>query len=317
MNRLFIALLVLVVPVVLTVSRRAAAQDVSAADRAAAQVLFDEGRELFSNDQFSAACPKFAESFRLEPALGTQLNLANCYEKMGRTASAWIHFVEAAASAKRANHPKRVEIAQQRAALLEPRLCRLTINVEATTPGLVLERDGEPIGQPQWGSAVPVDPGSHVIEARAPGKLPWRRTIELAGDGDEATLTLRRLQDAPDLEPAKPPQHEPDSSQLVAGIVVGVVALGGIAVGSAFGVKAMNDNDESLGFCPSDPNRCSPEGIALRNDALTAGNVSTVGFAVGGAALVTSLIVLLTAPDEVQAVTLAPTPGGVAARWRW
>ena len=70
-----------------------------AEDKAAAQVLFDEGRTLMDAERYGEACPKFAESLRLDAALGTQLNLARCYQLVGKTASAWILYLEAAALA--------------------------------------------------------------------------------------------------------------------------------------------------------------------------------------------------------------------------
>ena len=71
------------------------AEETSATDRAAAQVLFDEGRKLTESDDWEQACVKFQESMRLHPATGTQLNLARCYEKINKLASAWINWVEA------------------------------------------------------------------------------------------------------------------------------------------------------------------------------------------------------------------------------
>src|SRR5882757_7808503 len=50
-------------------------------DAVRAEALFDEGRRLMTAGDFTAACPKFASSQALDPAIGTALNLANCYEK--------------------------------------------------------------------------------------------------------------------------------------------------------------------------------------------------------------------------------------------
>src|SRR6476620_2846381 len=70
--------------------------------RAAAQALFDSARTLMAQGNFNDACPKLEESQRLDPGVGTQFNLAVCYEAIGRNASAWSLFLEVAASAHHA-----------------------------------------------------------------------------------------------------------------------------------------------------------------------------------------------------------------------
>lgn len=52
----------------------------TANESALAESLFRKGRELMDAEQFGAACPKLAESQRLDPNLATQLNLGACYE---------------------------------------------------------------------------------------------------------------------------------------------------------------------------------------------------------------------------------------------
>src|SRR3954466_14533076 len=98
----------------------------NASDKAAAESLFDEGKKLASEHKYAEACPKFSESLRLDSGVGTMLYLADCYEKVGQTASAWGQFREAAAIAKRQNDA-REKIARERAARLEPKLSRLSI----------------------------------------------------------------------------------------------------------------------------------------------------------------------------------------------
>jgi len=53
----------------------------------AAEMLFEEGRRLLESRDVAAACAKFAESQRLEPAGGTLMNLAACHERAGKTAT--------------------------------------------------------------------------------------------------------------------------------------------------------------------------------------------------------------------------------------
>src|SRR5438132_4379169 len=79
---------------------RAGAQ--SAADKAAAEALFDQGRAAMQASDFAKACGLLERSQRIDPGIGTLLYLAECYEKHGRTASAWATFREAADAADRA-----------------------------------------------------------------------------------------------------------------------------------------------------------------------------------------------------------------------
>src|SRR5882672_4544932 len=66
--------------------------DATAAEKVAAEALFDDGRKLLADGRFAPACEKFEQSEHIDPAVGTLLYLAECYEKSGRTASAWATF---------------------------------------------------------------------------------------------------------------------------------------------------------------------------------------------------------------------------------
>ena len=78
---------------------------------AAAQALFDEAMRLMKADQNAAACPKLEESQRLDPGMGTEFRLAECYEKVGKLASAWAKFVSVADSAAVARMSDREAVA--------------------------------------------------------------------------------------------------------------------------------------------------------------------------------------------------------------
>ncbi|WP_437594847.1 hypothetical protein [Sorangium sp. So ce1000] len=164
------------------------------ADTAAAQALFDAARQLMAQGKYADACPKLEESQRLDPGIGTQFNLAACYEQLGRTASAWSMFLEVAGAAKAAGQPEREKVARQRAAALEPGLIRLTITAPADAPAdFQVKRDGALVGRAQWGTPVPVDPGKHTVEASAAGRAPFARSVELTRAGASETLAIPPL----------------------------------------------------------------------------------------------------------------------------
>ncbi|WP_437283444.1 hypothetical protein WME90_23575 [Sorangium sp. So ce375] len=176
------------------------------ADTAAAQALFDAAKQLMAEGKYADACPKLEESQRLDPGIGTQFNLAACYEQLGRTASAWSMFLEVAGAAKAAGQLEREKVARQRAAALQPRLIRLTITAPADSPAdLQVKRDGALVGRAQWGTPVPVDPGKHTVEASAAGRAPFARSVELTRAGASETLAVPPLAAGAPARDAAPP----------------------------------------------------------------------------------------------------------------
>ena len=143
------------------------------ADKAAAEALFVEARQLASEGRYAEACPKFAESQNLDPATGTLLNLADCYEQAGKTASAWMTWIEAAAEAKARGQTDRERMARQRATALQPKLVYLTIDVPdaSQVEGMSVTRNGEPVREALWGTSVPGDPAplAALPRGRYPG----------------------------------------------------------------------------------------------------------------------------------------------------
>ncbi len=160
---------------------------------ATAEVLFREAREMMARGDNAAACPKLAESQRIDPSVGTLLNLGDCYERIGRTASAWATFNDAAAMAIRAEQPERARFAKGRAEALGPKLARLTVEVRASAQGLTVERDGVALGAATWAAALPVDPGPHTLVAKAPHRKTWSTTVSCK-EGAAAVVVVPELE---------------------------------------------------------------------------------------------------------------------------
>ncbi len=178
-----------------TGERPAAAQ--TAADKAAAEALFDEGKRLFIEKKYAEACPRLEGSQRIDPGIGTLLFLADCYEKQGRLASAWATFREASYAAKAAGQADREKVASDRAQALEPHLYRLTVNVTTPAPGLKVTRNDTEVKAETWSAALPVDPGPYTLSATAPGKKAWSMHLEIPSSAGSQTVTVPALDDDP------------------------------------------------------------------------------------------------------------------------
>ena len=181
-------------------------------DGAAAEVLFREARELMSEGEFEAACPKFAESQRLDPGVGTLANLALCYEKTKRLASAWASYLEAEAEARKRGERKRARQAAKQAARLEKKLHRLVVVVtkKSSIDKLQIFRDGVEVGRASWGSKVPVDQGDLELKATAPGHIPWTKVIAVGGKKRLTVIEIPKLKEAPIEEPDPDEDPAPD-----------------------------------------------------------------------------------------------------------
>jgi hypothetical protein len=288
----------------------------------------------------TAACPKFAASQKLDPSSGTLLNLASCHEKLGRTASAWATYQEAASLAQSSGRADNLRVAQKRAAALEPGLARVTVKVAEPIDGLEVRRDDVIVTQPEWELAVPIDPGPHTYVAKAPGHETWtgQINVETASEpsGEAAkpvnlTVEIPRLKVLPpaaaesapqQAQPARDAVAPPEefwTGRRIAAVASAGVGVVGLGVGAIFAILASGTYDDSLAECPKDKNLCTSAGVSRRDDARTQGNVATAGIIVGGIGLATGAILWFGAssgPAQAR-VQVQPTVGGITMRGRW
>ncbi len=268
---------------------------------AAAEVLFHQARALITEGKLAEACPKLAESNRLDSGIGTMLYLADCYEKSEKTASAWATFREAANFAKKQGDA-REKVAQDRAAALEPKLVTLqiTVPVPSREPGLEILRDGTELGSALWGTALPIDPGEHVIEARAPGKKAWTTTVMIVRPPRQADAkieipVLEALPKTKPPRPAAPADANVGSTQRTVGIIAGGVGIVGVGIGTYFGLAARSKADDATPYC--DGKVCMRQGLDDRTKARDLANLSTAAFVAGGTVLVAGAVIYFSAPN--------------------
>lgn len=247
------------------------------AQHAEANLLFDEGRAAMGRREYLQAISKLEQSQQLDPAVGTLLNLAECYALLGRSASAWSAYRDATSLAATTKQLERERYAARKAQELEPTLSRVVVLVraEARIPGLSLTRNGVPLPEGLWGASVPVDPGAQHIEAKAPGYQTWKHDVDVAENGGSAqvevpALTADAVAAPPPSAPAAavapvavsqplpPPRDEDESTQSSVQPTLGWIGVAAGAVSLGAGVFVYIDGRSKI----SDAN--CPDQICVR-----------------------------------------------------
>jgi hypothetical protein len=259
-----------------------------------ADALFHAAKQLRDAGQYVDACPQFAESSKLAPGVGISLYLADCYEHVGRTASAWTEFRKAEQLA-RARGDKRADLAHARAAALEPKLSGLTIGVApavAREPPQVL-LDGVPIAPESWNVPMAVDPGDHVVVVNMAGQAPRTLTAHVTAGNRAASVAI---DDAPVAAPAPPaivpaaaPAETPPEDPGLARRWIGIGLLTAGAVGVGLGTIFLLNKDQSNSNAAS----CNPP---PRDN--TATPAAIIAYAAGGVAIVAGLALTFSAPSH-------------------
>lgn len=298
-------------------------------DPVAAEALFAEARALIREGRWEAACPKLETSQSLDPAVGTLLNLGECYAHVGKSASAWLRYREAAAMALRQGQREREAVARERASRLEPKLCHLTIEPEdgSTPDDIVVRRDGFVLDRGAWGVPIPTDEGAHEISASgAGGREPFSQRVTLGAvdaKGRCAPAIVRLPRFSPSPAPVgggtsaaalherpgaleTPPPRERTAPSWGAHHTLAVVAAGvGLVAGGAATVFAL---DASAKKARADAGctdaGCTPEARQANLDAGRSADFATVAVATSAVFLAGAAVLWITAPS-LRATTAA------------
>ena len=313
-----------------------AGADPTAAERATAEALFQQGTDLMSEKRYANACEKFEGSQQLDPALGTMLRLADCYDRAARSASAWALFREAASLARTRGETERERMAVERANELEKRLSKLEIRIDRKNvpSGFEVQLNGMNVPRASWDTPMPVDPGQQRISVSAPDRIAWSTTVQTVGQ-ETRTVEIPALA-------AKPRSEAHEANAGVAnpsvaadgsggtrttlrgvGYVAGSFAIAGLAVGGLLAYKAHSANEQSLAQCKfDDPNACTQQGKDDRDRAKALGDGATIAFIGSGAVLAGSIVLLLStrgaeprAPAS-RAISASPTVSTTGAGFR-
>src|SRR5450432_1405664 len=286
-----------------------------ARDPAAAEELFRQGRAASQKKDFTTACAKFRESNRLDPAVGTVFNIADCEEKLGRLATSWTLFQEVVQRLPPADN--RRAIAEQRAGKLEPRVPKLSIQLaHSDRSDVTVRRDGVSLGAASLDTALPVDPGDHVVVVEAPGTRPAEFHTHIV-EGQNAVLAVAigealPATDQPGTGPNTTPSTEPARSHTAA-YVVGGVGVAGLITGAIAGVLVLNKKSTVNSECMG--KQCSQAGVDAANAGKTLGVVTTVGLVTGVIGLGAATYLFVSAPSPTESARSSAYLVGLRAKW--
>jgi hypothetical protein len=169
---------------------------------AAAEQSFRTGRRLLQEGKIAEACAAFDDSQRLDPALGTLLNLAECEAQLGHHARAYALFQEVLSWSRRTQQRARENVALDRLAELKTKVALVVVDAPSGARVLL---DGLEV---QIGSQLPVEPGQHEAVASLSGRV-LSKTFEVKA-GDSFAVRPEPLPAAP--QPVPPSTAEPAPS---------------------------------------------------------------------------------------------------------
>ncbi len=296
-----------------------------ARDPVAAEALFRAARDDMNAGNLDVACPRFEESYRLDPTPGTLFNVAICFEKAGKIASAWQRWQQAMDAVGEGD--RRFAEAQRHRDDLAGQLPKLVVTLAPGVPDdAVLSKDGAVFGRASLGLPIPIDPGPHELVVRLGGA---EKRFQVVGANGETRSVELDAPAAPVGAPAPPPtrpatpppqgdDEEPRGSS--AQSTVGWIVLAGGGLGLAlFGVTGalvVAADGTATDNCAS---TCNADGQAAvsRGDALLLPNA--IGLVAGVALAGAGVTLILTDPGEEPpaSATLNVGPRGVTASGRF
>jgi hypothetical protein len=287
------------------------------ADEAGA--LFDQGLAAMAAEHYDVACPKLAESFRLDPHAGGLFTLAECENKSGKLVTAYADYaryldlVSKLPAKEKARQEPRVKVAIERRAGLERDLPHVTIGIATGAPaGSTVTLDGTTIVVQDPPVSTPLNLGEHLLVLHAPdGRVQEQRVTLARGENRTVNLAL-------EAEPVAPPPVAPSTGEgtstrtYITYAAAGVGGLG-IVTGAILGAVVFANKSSIDASCPT-PSTCnSPSAASTGNTTRTLAAASTGTFIVGGAALAGAAVLFFTRPSSststphVGSLTLMPS----------
>lgn len=322
-----------------SVTSAAPAQAAESIDKEQARALFQEAVALVTAGDYASALGKLQRvaSFKRTPQV--QYYLALCHEKLGKLVMALGEFRLALADAQQMGAADVAREARAAINALEPRIPTLTVDKGAGAGSATITIDGREIGDVAIGQAMPLNPGVHVIEARAAGYKPYRQEVRLQ-EAEKASITVKlepepaaaatpdgqQADDRDDNESSPPiavvPPESSGSSKALGWVVTGI-GVASLATSGVFYYKRSTAIEDLDGQCGAGGMNCPASAKDVYDTGKRDTMIANVALGVGAVGLVSGIVLLATSggsepekpaqADRAKSVRVSPAaPGSFA-----
>ncbi len=298
------------------------AKGVSKDSQAKAIALFKEGNGALKDSIFPSAVEKYREALKFWDHPAVHYNLALALVNLDKPIEVHDHLQAALKYGPAPLDDDKFQQAQRYMALVDRQLTK--VQVSTSVPGASVRLDGQQlfVGPGKWEG--PVRAGQHTLTASKDGFLPDERALTFGG-GDTQSFDMRVFREEELMEYTRP---------FPAAIPWATLGVGVAAAGTGLGLHlAANDNfkkyDAQIATCAGDsPNGCAPGAantqLHYRTDATGMQTAGIAMYAVGGAAIATSIVLFVvgqpvatrkTVTIDASKVTVVPiiSPNGAGA----
>jgi hypothetical protein len=287
----------------------------TAVQKETARELMAEGRELREKGDLEAALTRFGAADSLMGVPTTGFEVAATQAQLGRLVEARETLRRVLLIAQSPDDPEPFNEARSKARSLDQqlsaRIAGLSFAIRGVPTDVALEVsvDGELVPKAVLSLPLRVNPGRHLVVARAAGRE-LKREVDTA-EGQTSAVELAFAGDAPPAAaaaddsaaapsaPSAPPAAAPAPTRNALpplAYVGGGVGLAGVLVGSISGISAISHKNEAKKGCVA--GSCPPSTWSDLDSAHSLATVSTVGFVIGAVGVVVGAGAILLDGDE-------------------
>jgi hypothetical protein len=262
-------------------------------DLAAARALFHAAEGDEQAGRWAEALVKLRRASTVKMTPGLRFHIALCEERTGQLVAALDDFTAAQTAARAEDNRDVLALVSDPLLAIKLRVPTLTVVMPetlGTRPDVEVRLDGKVLPAAALGAPVPVDVGSHTVQAIAPGKVPYAVTVTLVERQAETIhaqfVALPTPPEAPQVRVVPAPEPTPAHPSRVPAIVA--TAGAAVLLGAGIGAYAAAGSDESYwkGICSHEPAPCGNATPVRAWDATALGAwIAATGAAIGAVVL--------------------------------